>query len=202
MEAISSGFALARRPATITGVGQRLWGRRGSGKAWEWRGGGFRCALLTGGCHGEAGGSITRSEVSLSDLLGEHTWLSVVGPELEAGVSVGKLQPQTKSWPCPGWLPQPWWLRFLGRLLQMWGWPESCCYLWSGCGLFVHCLLISKVFNLFPNGLWLCILSENPSSALQTWRYYPILPSKNVVTLIFFSGSLIHLGLTFVISLL
>ena len=56
-----------------------------------------RCALIGGGCHGEAGGSITRSEVSLSDLLGEHTWLSVVGPELEAGVSVGKLQPQTKS---------------------------------------------------------------------------------------------------------
>lgn len=44
---------------------------------------GSRCALFRGCWLGEAGGRLIRSRAS--HVIGEHTWLSVVGPELGIG---------------------------------------------------------------------------------------------------------------------
>lgn len=48
----------------------------------------FGGALIVGYWHGDAGGGLTRSEASNVMALGEHIWLSLLGPKLEAGPKI------------------------------------------------------------------------------------------------------------------
>lgn len=48
------------------------------------RRGDFGGALIGGSWHGDAGGGLIRSGASYVMVLGEHIWVSLLGPKLEA----------------------------------------------------------------------------------------------------------------------
>lgn len=48
----------------------------------------FRCALMEWRWHGEAGSWLLRRGGILCGWLGEHIWLSLIGPRLEVGTKI------------------------------------------------------------------------------------------------------------------
>ena len=107
---------------------------------------------LTGGCwHGRAGGGLTKSKVPCY-CLGEHIWLSVAGPELEAGE---KIKEAGSYWPSPD--------RFGPNATEVMVWRPGmvAAEVVSQTSIFIQALTTVHLYNWPINGRGICIQGRN-----------------------------------------